>query len=137
MPSIRHLLETSLYCDDLATTARFYQDVVGLAVHFSDDRLVALDASGSTVLLLFARGASRMGVTTHEGTIPGHDGSGPAHLALAVDADELDAWEARLATAGVAIESRIDWARGGRSIYFRDPEGHSVELATPGVWPTY
>lgn len=137
MPSIRRVLETSLYCDSLAATARFYQDVVGLRVHFSDARLVALDASGSTVLLLFARGASRMGVTFSEGTIPGHDGSGPAHLAFAVNADELDAWGARLTAAGVAIESRITWARGGRSIYFRDPEGHSVELATPGVWPTY
>lgn len=137
MPSIRHLLESSLYCDDLARTARFYEDVLGLRVHFEDARAVALDASGSTVLLLFARGASRLGVTSAEGTIPPHDGSGPAHLAFAVHADELDAWEARLAAAGVAIESRIDWARGGRSIYFRDPEGHSVELATPGVWPTY
>lgn len=137
LPSIRHVLETSLYCDDLAATARFYQEVVGLRVHFSDARLVALDASGSTVLLLFARGASRMGVTSSEGTIPGHDGSGPAHLALAVDADELDAWEARLTAAGVTIESRVRWTRGGCSIYFRDPEGHSVELATPGVWPTY
>jgi catechol 2,3-dioxygenase-like lactoylglutathione lyase family enzyme len=137
MPSIRHVLETSLYCDDLAASAKFYEDVMGLRVHFQDDRLVALDASGSTVLLLFARGASRMGITFAEGTIPGHDGSGPAHIAFAVDADDLDAWEARLTSAGVAIESRITWARGGRSIYFRDPEGHSVELATPGVWPTY
>jgi catechol 2,3-dioxygenase-like lactoylglutathione lyase family enzyme len=137
MPSIRRVLETSLYCDDLAATARFYEGVLGLRVHFSDARLVALDASGSTVLLFFARGASRLGVTTSEGAIPGHDGSGPAHLAFAVDTDDLDPWETRLAAAGVAIESRIAWARGGRSIYFRDPEGHSVELATPGVWPTY
>jgi catechol 2,3-dioxygenase-like lactoylglutathione lyase family enzyme len=137
MPSIRRVLETSLYCDDLAATARFYQDVVGLGVHFCDARVVALDASGSTVLLLFARGGSRMGATSAEGTIPGHDGSGPAHVAFAVDAGELPAWEARLAAAGVAIESRIAWARGGRSVYFRDPEGHSVEFATPGVWPTY
>jgi catechol 2,3-dioxygenase-like lactoylglutathione lyase family enzyme len=137
MPSIRHVLETSLYCDDLAATSRFYQDVIGLGVHFSDARVVALDASGSTVLLLFARGASRVGATSPEGTIPGHDGSGPAHLAFAVDANELDAWEMRLGAAGVAIESRVEWARGGRSIYFRDPEGHSVEFATPGVWPTY
>ncbi len=137
MPSIRRVLETALYCDKLLATAKFYSEVLGLVEHFSDDRLVALDASGSTVLLLFARGASRVGVTTPEGTIPGHDGSGPAHVAFAVDRDELDAWETRLASAGVAIESRIQWARGGRSIYFRDPEGHSVELATPGVWPTY
>jgi catechol 2,3-dioxygenase-like lactoylglutathione lyase family enzyme len=136
MPSIRRVLETSLYCDDLAATARFYEDILGMTVHFSDARLVALDASGS-VLLLFARGASRLGVTFADGTIPGHDGHGPAHLAFAVDADELDAWVTRLTKAGVAVESRITWARGGRSLYFRDPEGHSVELATPGVWPTY
>ena len=135
--TIRRVLETALYCDDLAATAKFYRDVLGLGVHFADSRLVALDASGSTVLLLFARGASRNGIALPEGTIPGHDGSGPAHVALAVDADELDAWETRLAAAGVAIESRVRWNRGGRSIYFRDPEGHSVELATPGVWPTY
>jgi catechol 2,3-dioxygenase-like lactoylglutathione lyase family enzyme len=137
MPTIRRVLETALYCDDLATTARFYREVMGLAVHFEDARLVALDASGATVLLLFARGASRDGVSFPGGTIPGHDGAGPAHVAFAVDADELDAWETRLAAAGVTIESRVRWNRGGRSIYFRDPEGHSVELVTPGVWPTY
>jgi catechol 2,3-dioxygenase-like lactoylglutathione lyase family enzyme len=137
MPSIRRVLETALYCDELEITARFYQEVLGLRVHFSDARLVALDAFGATVLLLFARGASRAGVSFPGGTIPGHDGSGPAHVAFAVDADELDVWEARLKEAGIAIESRVKWERGGRSIYFRDPEGHSVELVTPGVWPSY
>jgi catechol 2,3-dioxygenase-like lactoylglutathione lyase family enzyme len=137
MPSIRRVLECALYCDDLPATAKFYREVLDLPVHFSDARLVALDAFGATVLLLFARGASRMGVQFPGGTIPGHDGNGPAHVAFAVDADELDAWESRLADAGVAIESRVTWNRGGRSIYFRDPEGHSVEFVTPGVWPTW
>jgi catechol 2,3-dioxygenase-like lactoylglutathione lyase family enzyme len=31
----------------------------------------------------------------------------------------------------------VGWPRGGRSVYFRDPDGHSVELATPGLWETY
>ena len=137
MPTIRRVLESALYCDDLAATARFYREVLGLGQLFGDARLVALDASGSTVLLLFARGASRTGMQYPEGTIPGHDGMGPAHVAFAVDRDELAAWEARLQDAGVAIESRVRWDRGGRSIYFRDPEGHSIELVTPGVWPTY
>lgn len=137
MPTIRRVLETALYCDDLAKTAKFYREILGLGTHFADDRLVALDASGATVLLLFKRGASSEGVTFPEGFIPPHDGSGPAHIAFAVDADALDEWERRLMAAGVAIESRVPWERGGRSIYFRDPEGHSVELASPGIWPTY
>ena len=80
-----------------ANTAKFYREVLNLGVHFSDDRLVALDASGATVLLLFKRGASSEGVSFPEGFIPPHDGSGPAHIAFAVDAESLDAWETRLA----------------------------------------
>ena len=41
------------------------------------------------------------------------------------------------ASRGVAIEGRNDWERGGRSIYFRDPDGHLLELATPGLWSIY
>lgn len=134
---IRRVLESSLYCDDLEAAARFYRDVLGFVAHFIDPRLVALDAGGGTVLLLFKRGGSMDPIPLPGGTIPPHDGTGPAHVAFAVDASDLGAWEAKLAVAGVAIDGRVSWPRGGRSIYFRDPEGHSVELATPGVWPTY
>jgi catechol 2,3-dioxygenase-like lactoylglutathione lyase family enzyme len=49
----------------------------------------------------------------------------------------LGAWEQRLADAGIAIESRVRWGLGGESLYFRDPDNHLVELATPGTWPSY
>ena len=52
-------------------------------------------------------------------------------------ADELAEWEARLAAHGIAIEGRTKWSRGGESIYFRDPDGHLLELATPGLWAIY
>ena len=81
------------------------------------------------MLLLFKRGASSAGIAFPEGMIPPHDGSGPAHVAFAVDADSLGAWEAKLDAAGITVESRITWRRGGSSIYVRDPEGHSLELA--------
>ena len=71
------------------------------------------------------------------GTIPPHDGHGPLHVAFAVAAADLPAWEQRLAAHKVAIEGRTDWPRGGQSIYFRDPDGHLLELATPGLWATY
>jgi hypothetical protein len=34
----------------------------------------------------------------------------------------------------VAIEHEATWPRGGRSFYFRDPAGNSLELATPRIW---
>jgi catechol 2,3-dioxygenase-like lactoylglutathione lyase family enzyme len=71
------------------------------------------------------------------GTIPPHDGIGPVHIAFSVAADALAAWEEQLTTAGVAIEGRTKWPRGAESIYFRDPDGHLLELATPGLWPGY
>ncbi len=60
-----------------------------------------------------------------------------AHIAFAVDADAFEQWLARLAAQGVEVEAVNTWGRGGRSAYVRDPDGHSVELATPGVWETY
>ena len=132
------VLETSLYVDDLARARDFYERVMGcvLLSEFGA-RGLALDAGGRSVLLLFVRGASVAGGHSPGGFVPGHDGAGPQHLAFAIAGDALDDWERRLVAAGVAIESRVTWPRGGTSLYFRDPDGHSVELVTPGTWATY
>jgi catechol 2,3-dioxygenase-like lactoylglutathione lyase family enzyme len=58
-------------------------------------------------------------------------------MAFSIEAADLDAWEQRLRDHGIAIESRVRWQRGGTSLYFRDPDGHLLELLTPGVWPIY
>jgi len=137
MPKLNGVLETALYVDDVPRAQAFYETVLDLKPIFADQRLCALDVAGRSVLLLFRRGATVETVTMPGGTIPPHDGSGPLHIALAVPAEDLAAWEDRLAEKGVPIEGRTDWPRGGRSIYFRDPDGHLLELATPGLWPTY
>jgi len=137
MPVISHILETALYVVDLDGVAAFYRDILGLRVLDASSRLVSLAAGQATVLLLFRRGATVSGLATSSGWIPPHDGQGPVHLAFAIAADDLAAWELRLHEHGVAIESRVRWARGGQSLYFRDPAGHSVELATPGTWAVY
>jgi catechol-2,3-dioxygenase len=136
MLRVRRILETALYCADLAGTAAFYQSLLDVTPMLSGDRLVALDAGQQTILLLFQRGNSGA-LETAGGLVPGHDGSGAVHLAFAVDAADLPAWEARLAKLAIPIESRVRWDRGGTSLYFRDPDGRSVELATPGIWPSY
>ena len=134
---LERVIETCLYVDDLGRAARFYEDVLELAPLTSDSRFRAYDVGGQSVLLLFRRGATLETVHMPGGTIPPHDGHGPLHMAFAVTADALPQWEARLWEHGIEIEGRTDWSRGGQSIYFRDPDGHLLELATPGLWAIY
>jgi catechol 2,3-dioxygenase-like lactoylglutathione lyase family enzyme len=137
MPKLDGILETALYTGDMAAARRFYEDVMELKPIFADDRLCAYGVADRDVLLLFKRGTTMETVTMPGGTIPGHDGSGPLHVAFAIGRDELSEWEQRLASRQIEIEGRTDWPRGGRSIYFRDPDGHLLELATPGLWTVY
>ena len=137
MPTIARVLETALYVDDLGRAVAFYRDILGLGVLDTGARFAAIDAGHATILLLFRRGATTEGTRMPSGWIPPHDAHGPAHVAFAVDADQIAAWEEYLLLNGVMIESRVHWQAGGHSICFRDPDGHSVELATPGTWATY
>ena len=137
MPDLLAVLETSLYVDAFERACPFYEQVLGLNSIYRDQRLCAYDVGARGVLLLFLRGHSLETVKLPGGTIPPHDGSGPVHIAFSIAADELPAWEAQLADADVLIEGRTKWPRGGTSIYFRDPDGHLLELATSGLWPGY
>jgi catechol 2,3-dioxygenase-like lactoylglutathione lyase family enzyme len=137
MPALLGILETVLYVDSFERACPFYEQVLGLNGMYRDQRLCAYDVGSRGVLLLFLRGHSLETVTLPGGTIPPHDGNGPVHIAFSIAAGERAAWEAKLAEASIAIEGRTTWPRGGASIYFRDPDGHLVELATPGLWPGY
>lgn len=137
MPAMTGILETGIYVEDVERASQFYEDVLGLQRIFGDERLRVYSVADRDVLLLFKRGASVKPVVIPAGLMPPHDGSGQNHFAFAVTASELSEWEKQLAEHAIAIESRIHWPRGGTSIYFRDPDGHLLEFATPGVWPIY
>lgn len=139
MPKLDGVLETALYVADMARARAFFEEVMGLAPFNADHRFTAYDAGGRSVLLLFRHGETRETVVLPDdmGTIPPHDGAGRVHLAFAIAAESLADWEAQLAHHGIPIEGRTHWPRGGESLYFRDPDDHLLELATPGVWPTY
>jgi catechol 2,3-dioxygenase-like lactoylglutathione lyase family enzyme len=136
VPRVRRVLETALDCDDLARSADFYTALLGVVPMLAMDRIVAIDAGEGTVLLLFQKGAASS-VTLPGGLVPAHESGGPGHFAFAIDLVELPAWEAKLAELRIPIESRVTWERGGVSLYFRDPDNRLVELATPGLWPSY
>jgi catechol 2,3-dioxygenase-like lactoylglutathione lyase family enzyme len=139
-PPLAGVLETALYVDDVDRARAFYEGVLGLRPMFSDSRLTAYPVGGRSALLLFRRGAATETAHLPGGTIPPHDGAGPIHCAFSIAPDALPDWERRLAACGVAVEGRTDWRStksvSSTSIYFRDPDGHLLELATPGLWPS-
>lgn len=130
-PQSNGILESSLYVRDVAASARFYATVFGFRViRELGERGCALGAGERQVLLLFKRGGS-LGVPAP------HDGDGELHLAFAATASELERWEGWLEENGIPIEERRSWELGGRSLYFRDPDRHLLEIASPGVWSIY
>jgi catechol 2,3-dioxygenase-like lactoylglutathione lyase family enzyme len=130
-PKSDGFLESSLYVKDISASARFYATVFGFHV-ISDfgERGCAMQAGERQVLLLFKKGGS-LGIPSP------HDGDGELHIAFAISASELPRWEAWLEENGIAIEEKRMWDLGGQSIYFRDPDRHLLEIASPGVWSIY
>jgi catechol 2,3-dioxygenase-like lactoylglutathione lyase family enzyme len=127
---IHAIIETSIYVTDLDETDSFYQTILGLPVIAKEPgRHVFFQVGASNVLLAFIADATLKG-----DQLPSHGAKGPGHFALGIDGNSLDAWRKKLQENGVAIEKEVEWPRGGKSIYFRDPAGNSVELITPGVW---
>ena len=136
-PRVSHPLEYGLYVAELDRAEAFYRRVFGFERFLRDQRMAALGVPGGSVLLLFVQGGSVHPSATPGGTIPPHDARGAQHLAFAIPPRELEAWEAHLGAETVAVESRVTWPTGSVSLYFRDPDGHSVEIATPALWPNY
>jgi len=130
-PKADGILESSLYVSDVSRSVRFYQETFGFAVISEfGERGCAMHAGPRQVLLLFKKGASRTFSSPH-------DGGGELHLAFAIAAAELAPWESWLQERGIAIEEKRTWEEGGRSLYFRDPDRHLLELVTPGTWSVY
>jgi catechol 2,3-dioxygenase-like lactoylglutathione lyase family enzyme len=137
MPRIGRMLESALTVADVGRSIRFYSNLFGFPAMTADENFAALNVSGGQVLLLFQEGTTAAAKIRNGEVIPGHDASGVFHLAFGIEKEELPAWVERLQQNGVSIESAVHWERGGESVYFRDPDGHLLELATRGTWPNY
>jgi catechol 2,3-dioxygenase-like lactoylglutathione lyase family enzyme len=136
-PAVVAVLETGLYVDDLQRAVEFYDRLFGFPKMFRDDRLCSYNVSSRSVLLLFRKKATLEPMQMPGGILPPHDGEGQQHMAFSITADAWDGWISRLRELKIAAESIVNWEAGGRSVYFRDPDGNLLELATPGIWPIY
>jgi catechol 2,3-dioxygenase-like lactoylglutathione lyase family enzyme len=130
MPHVTRILETCLCVPDLAVARKFYTEVLGLTVFAEQTDRHLFFRVGDQMLLLFDPKESSKPL----GTIPSHGTHGAGHVCFAMREDEFDTWRAQLESHGVPIESIHTWPQGGRSIYFRDPAGNSLEFASPRIW---
>ena len=126
----REILECCLYARDLAAAEDFYTRVMGLERFARVEGRHAFFRCGARVFLVF----NPEKTTVEGGDVPAHGTTGAGHVCFAAAEAELDGWRAHLAAQGVEIEAEVDWPRGGRSLYFRDPAGNSVEIGTPRIW---
>jgi catechol-2,3-dioxygenase len=131
-PRVNGILETSLYVQSAARSAEFYCRVFGFellepAQLLNDDtRLCPMRAGDRSVLLLFKKGST-----------PDTDATGAIHIAFGIARSDLSKWEQWLAEQNILIELRKTWKYGAEALYFRDPDGHLLEVVTPGVWSIY
>ena len=129
---LSQLSEAAIYASDLEAAEQFYHGVLGLELISRMENRGMSFRCGATVLLVFDPARTKI----PDAGVPTHGASGEGHIAFVINESEIDPWRARLAAAGVAVESEVEWPSGGRSIYFRDPAGNVVELAPPTLWRT-
>lgn len=130
IPPVGGIHEAALYVEDLDRSTRFYQRVFGFELLGRDPKRHVFLRAGEDVLLLFDARATRTG----SGEAPAHGASGQMHVAFETTAEDLVQWRRHFKVQGMSIEAEVEWPRGGRSLYIRDPDGHSVELVTRGIW---
>ena len=123
------ILETSLYTEDLEQAESFYAGVLGFELFAKEPGRHLFFKCGNQMLLIFDPNR-----TLNETEVAPHGTRGPGHVAFAVPLPELDEWAVHLRLKGTAIEHAVSWPKGGRSLYFRDPAGNCLELASPLVW---
>ncbi len=128
------VLETVLYARDLSAAEAFYGDVLGLEPYAKQAKRHLFYRCGDQMLLIFNPAVTRRPPAPGALPVPAHGMQGQGHVCFRATGREIAVWRARLAARGVAIEADFAWPNGGRSLYFRDPAGNSVEFAEPAIW---
>jgi catechol 2,3-dioxygenase-like lactoylglutathione lyase family enzyme len=115
------LNHTIVRASDKHSSAKFLADILGVPVG---------QEFGPFVPIELANGVTLDYMTADE--VPAQ------HYAFLVGDDEFDAAFARIRSAGIefygdphgGLPGEINHRWGGRGVYFRDPDGHAMELLT-------
>lgn len=120
--------ETSLYIEDLDRAEAFYKDKLELKVISKVEGRHIFFWAGASVLLCFIAEATRT-----DRKVP-HHGKGNMHIAFEVPAENYEEAKTWIRSKGIVIEHEQQWSDDFFSFYFRDPDGHSLEIVPSGMW---
>jgi catechol 2,3-dioxygenase-like lactoylglutathione lyase family enzyme len=125
----KQIKETCLYVKDLEKTEDFYHSKLDMEIIGKVKERHVFFKAGGSVLLCFINEATR-----HDTKLPPHYGLGNIHLAFETKKEEYDLWKKKIHSLGIPIEHEQEWHKGYRSFYFRDPDGHLLEIVQEGMW---
>lgn len=127
-PTLNKIKETSINIVDIKRTENFYHHILGLEVITKVDRLIFFRV-GSDLLLCFDTDK-----TQHQTSPPAHAARGIQHFAFECSAVDYEVWKKLILENNIEIEEEITWKSGKKSFYFRDPDGHCVEIIEAMMW---
>jgi catechol 2,3-dioxygenase-like lactoylglutathione lyase family enzyme len=134
-PPLIGTLESALYAEDLEAAAHFWTKVIGLPEIARQPGRHIFFRCGAQVLLVFRATATQAPPKPDARLpVPPHGAIGPGHFCIAAAENTLDNWRKHLELHQINIEADFIWPQGGRSLYFRDPAGNSIEIAEPAIW---
>lgn len=108
-------INTILYCRRWSAAVAFYRDVLGLAVHLETDWFVEFKVAGEAFLSIADEGRASVKSAGGEG------------ITLSFQVGDATVWHGRLERCGVEVgQIRRQW--GALAFFFRDPEGHRIEI---------
>ncbi|CAN5648579.1 VOC family protein [soil metagenome] len=127
---LTRILETSLHATDLEAAESFYTKLLGCEPQQKMVGRFVFYKLEAAMFLLFNPAAT----SGDNHGIPPHGTRGAGHLCFRIGENEVEAWKARLGELGIPLEAEHIWSNGTVSLYFRDPEGNSLELAPWKIW---
>jgi lactoylglutathione lyase len=117
----------TLIVDDLPSARQFYLDVFELPVIFEDANSAVFRFGPALINLLAAQAADELVAPATVATA----GGGVASV-MTIGVPDVDALAERLRARGVAfLNGPMDRPWGVRTASFRDPAGHTWEIAAP------
>jgi catechol-2,3-dioxygenase len=127
-PVLTKIKETCINIKDIERTENFYHHILGLEIIAKEDYLIFFRV-GTDLLLCFDTDK-----TEHQVSPPPHAARGIQHFAFECSTEDYERWKTLIKENNIALEAEITWKSGKRSFYFRDPDGHCLEIIEPMMW---